>query len=58
MLESDDIIKYLYDTYGDGKVQKHSIAAFATQDLHIQFALDHIDLACRVGWDMRTLCPR
>ena len=27
MLESDAIIKYLYDTYGDGKVQMHSPAA-------------------------------
>ena len=24
MLESDAIIKYLYDTYGDGKVQRHA----------------------------------
>ena len=56
MLESDDIIKYLYDTYGDGKVQQHVESSTVIQHLHVQLALHHINLACQVDWDMCTLC--
>jgi hypothetical protein len=44
MLESDAIIKYLYDTYGDGKVQKHSQSC--SLDTHL--ALDQISLVAHV----------